>query len=207
MKSKRLKLLNTIDSTPATPHQLEYANSLGIALPSNITKSDAKALTDRYFDEDCEAPVDLINYARSHGILCSSYIGYKFLHNLMFDNLSSEDLACFFCYCIYQDTQNELHTNLDTHMYAKNFYDFAKQYAEDFYFKSSLEDYYGEDLLTFGKNTITLPNGKFQTLYGGSKQTTAYKLASSFLEEHLKMTFPTNSPSPKKTSFFKKIFG
>lgn len=207
MKSKRIKLPNTLDIHPATSHQKEYAQSLGITIPINATKSDAKALIDRYFDEDIASPKSLITYAMDHEILCSSYIGYKFLHNLMFDNLSPLDLSAFFCYCVYQDMMQDYHQNLDEHLYCKVFYDFSKLYHKDFYFITSLQDYYGEDLLTFGKNTVSLPNGSKQTLYGGSKQTKAYQLAFAYLTETLNLSsLPKQNVSSSTLSFWQKIF-
>lgn len=206
MKSKRLKLLNTIDTHPATSHQREYAQSLGITIPQTATKSDTKALVDRFLDEDVQAPTPLIQYARTHNILCSSYIGYKYLHNLMFDNLSILDLSAFFCYCIYQDILGDFHTNLDEHPHSLVFYNFANQYSEDFYFTSSLQDYYGDDLLTFGKNTIPFPDGTTQTVYGGSKQTTAYKLATTYLAETLNVSTSSSLLATPKATFWSKLF-
>lgn len=210
MKSKRVKLLNTVDNGPATAKQLDYIHSLGITVPENATRSDAKAITDRYLDEDIQAPQSLIDYARAHEILCSSYIGYKYIHNLMFDNLSLTDLSSFFCYCVYQDLMCEIHENLDSHIHSKVFYDFAEQYQKDFYFTSSLQEYYGDDLLTFGKNTINFPDGSTRTLYGGSKQTLAYKTAYDYLKNNPLMTFPAPSTSSaaksSRPSLFSRLF-
>ncbi|MEG0014639.1 MAG: hypothetical protein RR618_09030 [Cellulosilyticaceae bacterium] len=211
MKSTRYKLTNTLDTTLATAHQKEYASSLGISLPENATKSDAKSLIDVLLDEDVSSPSSLIDYARHHKILCSSYIGYKYLHNLMFDNLDAIDLTAFFVYCVHQDIIREIHENLDTHRHHEVFHQFAKTYFEDFYFAESLKDYYGEELLTFGKNTIPLPDGSTRTLYGGSKQTLAYKTALSYLKENLGISpapaADSSTPSDlPKTSFWNKLF-
>lgn len=212
MKSKRIKLPNTIDNGPATTKQLEYIQSLGILVSENATRSDAKAITDRYLDEDFQAPESLIGYAQAHEILCSSYIGYKYLHNLMFDNLPLIDLCSFFCYCVYQDLMCEIHGNLDSHLYSKVFYDFAEQYQKNFYFTTSLQEYYGDDLLTFGKNTINSPDGISRTFYGGSKQTLAYKTAYDYLKNNASIDLPaavsnssTTAASPRP-SLFSRLF-
>lgn len=210
MKSKRYKLTNTLDTHVATAQQKEYAHSLGLNLPKQATKSDAKALIDQSLDEDVNAPASLIDYARNHKILCSSYIGYKYLHNLMFDNLDPIDLATFFVYCVHQDLIGAIHEDLDAHNNHEVFYHFAKSYHEDFYFLESLKDYYGEELLTFGRQTIPLPDGSTKTYYGGSKQTLAYKTAVSYLEEHLNLSpsqsNPLTTPSSPHTSFWHKLF-
>ena len=210
MKSKRYKLPNTLELDPATSYQKEYATSLNITLPDTATKSDAKAIMDRHLDEDIPAPQTLIYYAKNHEILCSDYIGYKFLHNLMFDNLSPLDLAAFFCYCVYQDIVEEYHEDLDTHPHSEVFYQFANKYEKDFYFETSLKDYYGEDLLAFGKHTVPFPDGSKRTLYGGSKQTTAYKLALEHLTDTLELSIATTRPPSAltpKTSLFPNFFG
>lgn len=206
MKSKRYKLTNTLDTHPATAHQKEYAESLGINFPENATKSDIQALVDQFLDEDVNAPNPLIDYARNHNILCSSYVGYKYLHKLMFDNLELIDLSAFFIYCVYQDLLGELHENLDTHSHHEVFYHFAKSHEKDFYFTESLKDYFGEELLAFGKRTIPFPDGSTRTLYGGSKQTIAYKTALAYLEKHLEFSPTLTTPSPEPSGSAKPSF-
>ena len=102
MRSQRQKLMNKIDENPATTMQKDYAKSLGVTLPDEVTKSDAKALIDLELDSDEPASVALKHFAKEKDMQFSDYVGQKYLHNLLFDNLELVDKISFFCYCIYR---------------------------------------------------------------------------------------------------------
>lgn len=185
MKSKREKLPNKIELEPAVERQKKYAASMGIALPECATKSDATALINRDLDNDEAASSDLIAYARQKDILCSDYVGEKYLHNLLFDHLSPQDKAAFFCFCVYKFHFNEENENLYEHPFKQKFEEFGENYAKDYYFTASLDEYYGEELIAFGKSTKILPNGKKKNIYGGSIYTRAYKEAYSYIKDNI----------------------
>lgn len=187
MRSKRFKIPNKINNNPAEDRQKKYAKTLGVKLPENATKSDAEAVINIELDDDERASEELINYADEKKILCSRYIGNKQLHNLLFDNLEQEDKTAFFCFCVYKFHVPETNQNLCEHEFENIFKEFAKRYTEDFYFKTSLEEYEGEEIIAFGKSEKILPNGKKKAIYGGSIYTTAYKLAYQYLQENLKL--------------------
>ncbi|PHV70863.1 hypothetical protein CS063_08855 [Sporanaerobium hydrogeniformans] len=68
------------------------------------------------------------------------------------------------------------------HEYREIFEAFGREYRENFYFQTSLEEYIGEELIVFGKSTCVLENGKTEVIYGGSIYGEAYKLAYSYLK-------------------------
>lgn len=181
MRSERYKLPNEINSNPASKKQRDYALSLDIYLPEGSTVSDASALLARHLDDDTRASEELLTYADENSIICSPYIGNKALHNLIFDNIEGTEKSAFFCFCIYKFHHNECNENLHAHEHKDVFEKFGTQYAEDFYFTTSMEEYYGEELVAFGKSTKVLEDGTKREVYGGSIHTTAYKIAYKYL--------------------------
>ena len=185
MKDKRVKTPNKIDENPANTMQLDYAKSMGVELPVDATRSDAQELLARHLDNDEAASSGLISYARAKGMLCSDYIGEKALHNLMFDNLEPKDQAAFFLFCVYKSMHQGVDEDLMSHAQYPLFEAFGEQYSQDVYVMVSLIEYYGEEIVAFGKTGRVLPSGKKKTVYGRSKYTRAYKEAVSYIEEKL----------------------
>lgn len=183
MKDKRIKVPNTIDTKPASQMEKDYAKKMGIVLPDDATESDAKAIIARSLDNDEPASVQLLNYARSKGMLCSDYIGNKALHNQLFDNLSTEDKTTFFCFCVYKFYIDSEYEDLSLHPKKDFFEAFGKQFEKDVYFQASLEDYLGEELVAFGKSKKVV-NGVAKTIYGGSIYTRAYKEAFNYIQNN-----------------------
>lgn len=184
MRDKRQKVPNTINTNPASMAEKNYARKMGITLPEDATESDAKAIIARVLDDDEKASEGLLNYARSKGMLCSDYIGNKALHNQLFDNLELEDKTAFFCFCIYKFYIDGSNEDLSTHPKKALFEEFGKQYAKDVYFKASLEEYLGEELVAFGKSK-QIVNGKEKNVYGGSIYTRAHKVAYAYIEDNI----------------------
>lgn len=184
MRDKRQKVPNTINTNPASMQEKKYAKKLGIILPEDATESDAKAIIARELDDDEKASEGLLNYARSKGMLCSDYIGNKALHNQLFDNLELEDKTAFFCFCLYKFYKDRSNEDLSTHPLREVFEKFGKDYAKDVYFKASLEEYLGEELVAFGKSKQVI-NGNEKTVYGGSTLTRAHKVAYEYLEVNI----------------------
>lgn len=205
MKSERYYLPNKIDLSPASVHQKKYAESLGVKIPPNVTKSDIQALIDLQLDEDITAPTSLFNFATHCDIHASSYSSNKYLYNLLFDNLKPLDQVAFFCFCIYHYLVNDEDYNLSNHIHKELFYNFATLYTGDLYFTASMKEYYGEELITFGKNTFILSDGTVKNTYGGSIHTRAYKVAFTYITENLALTIPRFSPLNKKDSPIKKF--
>lgn len=185
MREKRVKVPNHIDTRPASAMDKAYAEKLGLQLPEDATKSDARAIIDRELDSDEAATKDLLDYARAKGMLCSDYIGNKALHNQLFDHLALEDKVALFCFCVYKFHFEPGHENLLVHPKREIFEAFGKQFAKDPYFTASLEDYLGEDSVAFGKSS-KIVNGVKKNIYGGSIYGRAYKEAMKFLNESLK---------------------
>lgn len=185
MKTKREKLPNRLNVGEVTERQKKYAQSIGVILPEGIVRGDAEAIINRELDEDEMAVEGLIKYARSKGIACSDYVGNKYLHNLLFDHLNEEDKVAFFCYCIYKFfvREAELMGNLEEDSHREVFLKFASEKVKDSYFTVSMDEYYGEEIVYFGKSQRVMANGKKKTIYGGSVLTRAYKEAHAYLTE------------------------
>nr|WP_302597092.1 hypothetical protein [uncultured Cellulosilyticum sp.] len=185
MKSKREKLPNRVELGPVVDRQKKYAKTIGLTLPEGITKSDAEALINRELDNDEAAVSGLIAYARSKEILCSDYVGNKYLHNLLFDHLEEADKAAFFCFCVYKFFVREAEEagNLEEDCHSQLFIKFGEEKAKDYYFTASLDEYYGEEIVYFGKCERVV-NGKKKTIYGGSVLTRAYKETYAYLKEN-----------------------
>lgn len=185
-RDKREKLPNTIDERPVSDMQKKYAKSIGLMLPEGITRSDAKALIDRELDCDEGASESLKAYARSKEIVCSDYVGNKYLHELLFDHLKCEDKIAFFCFCVYKSQFGPLENeNLEQHEKHALFSEFGKKKVSDSYFIEALDDYTGDKLVLFGKVTKELSNGKMKTIYGASTLTRTYKEAETYLRQQL----------------------
>lgn len=185
MKTKREKLPNKVDLGPVVDRQKKYAKTIGLALPEDITKSDAEALINRELDNDAAAALGLIAYARSKEIQCSDYVGNKYLHNLLFDHLEVQDKIAFFCYCVYKFyiSEAEEQGNLEEDTNKEVFIKFGEEKKDDYYFTASMDEYYGEEIIYFGKCERVV-NGKKKTIYGGSVLTRAYKEAYAYLTEN-----------------------
>lgn len=185
MKELREKLPNRVDLGPVADRQMKYAKTIGIKLPEGITRGDAEAIINRELDDDEAAVSGLIAYARSKEIKCSDYVGNKYLHNLLFDHLKEADKAAFFCFCIYKFfvSEAEQQGNLEDDEHSQLFVQFGEEKAKDYYFTASLDEYYGEEIIYFGKCERVV-NGKKKTIYGGSVLTRAYKEAYAYLEEN-----------------------
>lgn len=185
MRSQRQKILNRIDESPATSMQKDYARSLGITLPEAATKSDAKALIDLELDSDEPASEGLKAFAIEKGMKFSDYVGNKYLHNLLFDNLEALDKVIFFCFCIYKFHFNDSEEHILEHPKKEVFQDFGEQYVKDSFFVASMEEYVGEELIAFGKSEKVTREGKKKTIYGGSIYTRAYKNAYDYLKAYI----------------------
>ena len=189
MKSKRIKLQNKLEMSPASDLQKKYAKTIGVIIPEGATKSDAAAILDRELDDDQKATDELKDYARRKEIQCSDYVGNRYLHNLMFDHLKDEDLATFFCFCVYKfckELEGEsIIEDLEALKEGSVFVQFGSDKVNDGYFMESMKDYMGEETIAFGKTTKVLPNGKIKNIYGGSNQTRAYKESYDYLKKQL----------------------
>ena len=185
MRTKREKLPNRLDLGPVADRQIKYAKSIGVVLPEEITRGDAEAILNRELDDDHNAVKGLIKYARSKEILCSDYVGNKYLHNLLFDHLKEEDKVAFFCFCVYKffNEEAELLGNLEEDCHKDLFIKFGEEKAKDYYFTASMDEYYGEEIIYFGKSERMI-NGKKKTIYGGSVLTRAYKETHAYLVEN-----------------------
>lgn len=181
MKDKREKVLNKIDEKPAGDMEKSYAKKLGINLPNNASRSDATALIARELDNDVQASSSLLEYARRKGMLCSDYIGSKALHNQLFDNLSSKDQIIFFCFCVYKFYWEDGNEDLENHPQRALFEAFGEKFEGDGYFRASMEEYLGEELVAFGKSK-KIVNGTEKVIYGGSAHTRAHNEAYKYLK-------------------------
>ncbi len=185
MRDKRVKVLNKIDEKPASHMEKSYAKKLGVTLPEHATRSDATALIARELDNDEQASSSLLEYARRKGMLCSEYIGNKALHNQLFDNLSERDQIIFFCFCVYKFYWEDKNEDLENHPKKELFEGFGEQFERDGYFKASMEEYLGEELVAFGKSKKII-NGTEKIVYGGSAHTRAHNEAYMYLKNSVK---------------------
>lgn len=185
MRSQREKIANRLDESPATNIQKDYARSIGVHLPEGVTKSDAKALIDLELDSDEPASEALKVFAKNKGMHFSNYVGNKYLHNLLFDNLELMDQIIFFCFCVYKSEFDESEQQILEHPYKEVFQRFGEHYIKDSFFIASMEEYVGEQLVAFGKKEKITKEGKKKTIYGGSVHTRAYKNAYEYLKTYI----------------------
>ncbi len=186
MKSKREKLINKIEDIKPSKALLDYANTLGIKVPESANKTDVRALIDTELDDDDIAPLELRTYAREKGMNFSDYVGNKYLHTLLFDNLELRDKIIFFCFCVYRFNYGNENENLLDHKYLDMFNSFCDIYINDSLFIDSMEDYIGEEIAYFGKSERKMNSGKVKNVYGGSIHTRAYIEAKKYIDANMK---------------------
>lgn len=162
---------------PATVSQIEYAKSLRIDIPANPTKEDLSALISRKMDNDSDPHPELVEFAIEKGMSFSTHIGKKALYNLLFNSLSLEDRIAFFAFSVYRWLSEDRRSNLETHPYAIDFYDFAREQISNESFVKSLDKYTGADLRFFGVLKFA-DGGETQA---SSTNTIAYKTCANFI--------------------------
>ena len=185
MRSKREKLSNKIEDVKPSKQLLDYANTLGIKVKEGLNKTDVRAIIDRELDDDDIATIELKLYAKEKGMNFSDYVGNRYLHTLLFDNLEIEDKVIFFCFCVYRFNYGNKHDSLLKHKYIDIFRKFCDEHAKDSLFITSMEEYIGEELAYFGKSEIQMDNGKVKNVYGGSIHTRAYKITKEYLNSNI----------------------
>jgi len=162
---------------PATIAQIEYAKALRIDIPANPTKEDLSALIGRKVDNDGDPNPELVEFAMEKGLSFSVHIGKKALYNLLFNSLSLEDRIAFFAFSVYRWLSEDRRGNLETHPYAIDFYDFAREEISNESFVKSLDKYTGADLRFFGVLKFA-DGGETQA---SSTNTIAYKTCANFI--------------------------
>lgn len=164
-----------------TQNQLDYARDLGIQKPEGFSKEDVSALISKKVDEDDDCERGLMEFATTHNIYVSKYIGTTALYGQIFSSLSITDRIAFFIYAIYRDITGDVHSNLDTHPARTKFYQFASTMENDNQYIKSLERYSsGKEVRHFGE--ITIRKGlEESSIFGGSTDTIAYKNSRQFL--------------------------
>lgn len=168
-----------IDITPTpTEKQISLATNLGYQITSDMTALDVSALISKKIDKDSYPPkYELMVFADNHDIVYSTFMGKKTLYNVIFNGLSDLDRYAFFIFCVYRYLSDDREANLDKSPHKQIFYSFANYCAANPKMEQSLiENYAGEDLRFFG----TLSNGT-NKYYGGSTQTSIYKIAKQYL--------------------------
>lgn len=153
-----------------TDNQMSYAIDLGIEIFPSMTRKDVSTLIERELEPEADPSEGLMTYAYNKNIYFSPFVGLESLCNIIFNTLSGRDKAVFFCYAVYCSVNGVELDNLDESPDREKFYEFGDMYAEAETFKASLENYSGEDLITFESN------------YGASKRRKAYQLAANFLQ-------------------------
>lgn len=157
--------------------QLDYARELKIAFPEDVTFDEISDLLDRRLKGDRQAPkVGLAEFALSHGIHFSRFIGKNSLYDLVFSNLQGRDKIAFFAFCVYRWLSDDRISNLDTHEHRDLFYSFADENLSNESFVKSVNHYAGSSIKFFGE--IRSGGSSFD---GGSTNTIAYKTASEYL--------------------------
>lgn len=174
---------------PATENQLSYINSLieetscTIEVPlDKLSSLDASGII-YYLTEGGHTPsADIVKYSGELHIKAS----YCFPDWLVFQNiwnkLSQKNRISFFIFCVYRDKYPSTCDDPSCSPHKNIFTSFAEQYRNNEKFLSSMQKNYvnGHDLVRFGR-TVT----RDSPYRGGSKQTTAYKLAIEFLDKNL----------------------
>ena len=163
--------------------QMNYLMDLTYGhVPDNVSFYDASALIDHYVNKDDKTPNShLFHFAEQMHIPVSYYCGKKRLYNQIFDGLQERDKIAFFIFQVYRDYYNDHEiANMNNSSHKNLFYEFADSMINNESFMKSLNKYSGESLRIFGTHTY---NG--YTVYGGSKNTIAYKETLAFLKENI----------------------
>lgn len=173
---------------PPTERQLSYAESLGITVTDDMCFEDVSCLISGKTDDRNPPKQGLIDFADSHNIAFSNYIGKRALYNKVFYGLPQRDAIAFFVFSVYRHLSDDRESNLDKSFYKDSFYEFADAYENDNKFVKSLYDnYQGEDLRFFG--TLHTINGYDESWHsGGNARTYAFKCAKQFLYDKYLIT-------------------
>lgn len=171
---------------PPTSAQMEYLYALASehedVVPRVLSCSDASALISRYVDHDRIPNPELFQYATEMHIGVSYYCGKRNLYDIVFHHLNHLDRSAFFIFCVYRDIDHSITGNLNQCTCKKLFYEFAESVKDNSKFQKSLDDnYYGADLRFFGSK---YSKALGYSISGGSRKTTAYKMAKDFLSTH-----------------------
>lgn len=172
----------TVENPPTT-RQLDYAKSLGIAIPENVDKFDLSDLISRRVDEDQPSVQKDWDLARFFDIVFTQYIGRIALYNRIQEELSvpgrERELLSWFSFNVYRDLlggeQNIPSNGLSNHLVKA----VASKLIEDNQVLKSVRRYRGSELLIFGE--YTLPKG--YTCEGGSRRTIGYETVATILKE------------------------
>lgn len=174
-----------------TEAQLNFAKDLKIKIPLDANIEDISCLLNRAVHHDSEPSPELVEYANFKKFCFSKYIGKKELYNLVFNRLDLRDRIAFFCFCIYSYLSDNKQANLEKSEHKEVFYNFADQYLNDDKFIASMNTYRGQDLRFFGKSKIIKEENGQQVeieIYGGSRATSSYRIASKFLIETFELS-------------------
>lgn len=173
-----IKSITLSPSNKPYPDKVNYAISLGIKVTPDMSNDDVSALISRRLDDKREPNSGLKDFATSHYIPYSLYIGKKSLYNKVFYNLDTSGRIAFFIFSVYRYLSNDREANLDKSPYRNLFYQKAYEWKDNAPIVKSLDsNYNGEDLRFFG--TISFPGG--HSAYGGSRSTLIYKKTVQFL--------------------------
>ena len=167
---------------PATDKQIEFAKSLGIKIPPDISKSDISNLIDVALKKASFPKQDFFDYAYNNLDLdISLYITKRSLYNAVWSHLTGIDKYAFFCLCVYRWLSEDRRNNLATHPQKDAFYEFAANCVNDPKFIKSLHQSYSNayTIMFFGKVKYNRYDEDYYE--GGSTTTYAYNKAFDFL--------------------------
>lgn len=176
-----------------TENQLEYAKKLNITMLPDMTFNELSDLITRKAEDGGDTPqVGLAEFAVSHNMHFSRYIGKNTLYDLIFSTLQGAEKIAFFIFSIYRWLSDDRDANLDTHVYKNTFYEFANTLISNEKFNKSMNRYRGSDIKFFG--TLTVND---QQYIGGSTDTIAYKIISEYLKNDFDLK-PRNTKTLSK---------
>lgn len=185
-----LEIIQLPEESP-TERQIEFAQSLGIKIPHNVTKYELSDLISISVDKDKPSEIRHIKFAKIYGVECTQYIGKKSL----FDKIQSElikpgnelNMLSWFSFRVYRElVSGQVNPELDDPS-DPIFTSVAQELITDEKIIKSIRRYAGRDLIWFGE--WKSPSGYLMS--GGSVQTIAYKTISTILREKLSLSIRT----------------
>ncbi|MEQ8511544.1 MAG: hypothetical protein RJP96_14870 [Algiphilus sp.] len=185
-------------SRPATEKQRNYARSLGLSFPDDISVKDMSALLDTRLNKDKPAKSTHKRMADAFGVAYSEYTGKRALFEAIFeaaDDKGPADLCRWFAFRVCRDIEKTNGRPMSASLHSPSLSAVAEQMADNPAVIDSIHDAAETDPFIWW-GTFTAPNGR--VLQGGSRGTLAYSEAKRLLEDAgLAGANATQSTGPK----------
>lgn len=181
---------------PATEPQKDYAISLGIFFPPDISKDEMSYLISMKLDDD-QPPTDRHKaFAQCFSVDVPNFIGKKALFDRIkwaLDESGREnELVEWFVFRVYRQLVHRTNNAPIDNPKHKIIAEIANHLTNSKSVVKSIRKYHGRDLIAFGE--WFSPNG--QCYQGGSINTIAYQETASLLSEKLGLPYSSSNEKP-----------